>query len=243
MNTTIKQGIILCGGEGTRLLPYTKFINKGLVGINGRFIIDYALDTYRKLGVQDLIIVLGGSHFAQIVSYLKDGKDLGFNSCSYVFQEYSVGLSQAISLCEHLIIDEGFYVLLGDNIFDGEIAFNNFDRYRAQICLASHTELNRFGVASIQDNKIISIQEKPKTLDPQLTHYAISGLYLFDHNFFQYFRKSKKSARGEFEITDIMNQYYDNQDLGYTIFDGMWADAGTHFAIKTLSDYFGSKDK
>lgn len=243
MNNVIKQGIVLAGGNGSRLSPLTNFVNKGLVGINGKFIIDYAIDILRQLGVQDLIVVLGGNHFSQIVSHIKNGKDLGFKSCSYVFQENPEGLSQAISLCEHLITDEQFYTILGDNIYDGPIKFDHSDRFSAQICLASHPELNRFGVASIEDNKIVSIQEKPQTIDPMLTHYAISGLYLFDHHFFQFFRNSKKSARGEYEIVDIMKQYQQNKELGYTIFDGMWADAGTHGAIKTLSDYFWQKGK
>lgn len=237
----ITQGIVLCGGEGTRLAPYTKFVNKGLVGINGKFIIDYALDTLRELGVQDLIVVLGGSHFAQIVSHIKDGKDLGFKSCSYVYQATPQGLSQAISLCEHLINQEKFYTILGDNIYDGGIKFDHIERYGAQICLVKSTELYRFGVASLKDQKIVNIQEKPKVLDPSLQHYAISGLYLWDHNFFKYFRASKPSARNEFEITDIMQQYQTHQELGYTIFDGKWQDAGTMDAIKQLSDYFWSK--
>lgn len=237
-----KQGIILCGGEGTRLLPYTKHINKGLVGINGKFIVDYALDTLRKLGVQDLIVVLGGTHFAQIVSHIKNGRELGFTSCSYVYQENAEGLSHAIQLCEHLINHDKFFVILGDNIYHGNIGFDNFDQYGAQICLVKHPELYRFGVASLQDQKITTIQEKPKLLDASLEHYAISGLYLFDYHFFSYFRQSKKSVRNEFEITDIMRQYHSHQDLGYTIFNGMWADAGTHHAIKQLSDYFGDKE-
>jgi len=237
----IKQGIILAGGEGTRLAPYTTFVNKGLVGINGKFIIDYSLDTLRKLGVKDLVVTLGGSNFSQIVSYIKDGKALGFDSCIYVYQSKPEGISQAINLCANVINQEQFFVILGDNIFDSDIQFNDTEQYHAQVVLSRHKELERFGVASIKDNCIEKIIEKPKTLETGYDHYAITGLYLFDHKFFSYFKLTNKSDRGEFEITDVIKLYQSRGELGYTIIDGLWADAGTHKAIKDLSDYFGSK--
>lgn len=238
----IKIGVIACGGEGSRLSPYTTFVNKGLVGINGKFIVDYPLNTLRKLGVRDLIVILGGSNFSQIVSYIKDGKSFGFSSCSYVYQEKAEGISQAINLCSRLINDEQFYVILGDNVFDGDISFNDPEQYSAQIVLNRHKDLHRFGVASIKNGVISKIEEKPKELDPFFEQYAITGLYLFDQNFFQYFKCTNKSDRNEFEITDIIRIYRSQGELGYTIMDGVWTDAGTHKAIKELSDYFGSKE-
>lgn len=239
---TIKTGIILAGGEGTRLAPYTTFVNKGLVGINGKFVIDYPLNTLRKLGVKNLIVILGGSNFAQIVSYIKDAKELGFESCAYVYQSKAEGISHAINLCSSMINDEQFYVILGDNIFDGDIAFKDPDQYAAQIVLSKHQELNRFGVASVKEKVIKKIEEKPQIIDNAYDNYAITGLYLFDRNFFSYYKCSKKSDRGEFEITDIINMYHAAGELGYTSAAGLWADAGTHKAIKYLSDYFGSKE-
>ena len=237
----IKQGIILCGGEGTRLRPMTEHYNKALVPINGKFIIDFPLHTLLKLGVQDLIVVLGGSHFAQIVSYIKDGKALGFNSVSYVYQNEPTGISQAISLCENLIHDEQFAVILGDNVFEGDVNFDKSGRYGAQIVLHKSEELNRFGVASIDGDKIIKIEEKPKAIDANYVNYAITGLYLFDFHFWPYFHQSKRSDRNEFEITDIMHQYHKENALGYTVTHKLWRDAGTVASVQFLNDYFGKK--
>lgn len=237
----IKQGIILCGGEGTRLRPMTEHYNKALVNINGKFIIDFPLHTLLKLGIRDLIVVLGGSHFAQIVSYIKDGKKLGFNSVSYVYQNEPTGISQAISLCENLIHDEQFAVILGDNVFEGDVKFDLSGRYGSQIVLHKNNELHRFGVASIEGDKIVKIEEKPKSLDTNYINYAITGLYLFDFNFWSYFKQTKKSARGEFEITNIMEKYHQVGALGYAITHSLWKDAGTHETVQFLNDYFGKK--
>jgi len=107
--------------------------------------------------------------------------------------------------------------------------------------LSRHKELNRFGVASIKDNKIHHIEEKPKTIDMSYDNYAITGLYLFDRQFFNYFMATKKSERGEFEIVDIMKKYQIEKNLGFTTTDKLWADAGTIESIKYLSDYFWNK--
>lgn len=240
----IKQAILLAGGNGTRLYPLTKCYQKNLVPINGKFVIDYTLDTLLKLGVKELIIVLGGSHYEQIVSYLKDGSEFGFSSIAYVYQNRPEGISHAINLCKNLISDDKFFVLLGDNIYDSEITFNDFDQYGAQIVLKEHNELDRFGVMSLTKNgKIEKIQEKPKVIDYiNYDNYAITGLYMFDYKFFEFFKRSKKSDRGEYEITSIIEQYYNDNDLGYSIYNGLWCDAGTHSSIKYLSDYFSNKE-
>lgn len=244
MNNTITQGIILTGGSGSRLAPYTNFYSKALVGINGRFVIDYPLDTLRQLGVKDLIVILGGSHFADVVSYIGDGKDLGFQSVAYVHQTTPTGISQAISLCERLIDTEQFAVILGDNVFEGKITLDNNQRYAAQIVLHKNNELKRFGVASLDRHteKIVKIEEKPNTLEEQYEQYAISGLYQFDHNFFNFFRQTKPSARGEFEITNVIEKYLEDGSLGYAVTDKLWIDAGTHKTIQFLNEHF-SKGK
>jgi glucose-1-phosphate thymidylyltransferase len=244
MSNSITQGIILTGGSGSRLAPYTNFYSKALVGINGHFVIDYPLDTLRQLGVKDLIVVLGGSHFADLVSYIEDGKKLGFNSVAYVYQSSPSGISQAISLCEHLIDTEQFVVILGDNVFEGPITLDATQRYAAQIVLHKNNDLKRFGVASLDHHteNIIKIEEKPTILEDQYNQYAVSGLYQFDRSFFNFFRQTKPSARGEFEITSIIEKYLEDGSLGYTITDKMWIDAGTHDTIQFLNDYF-SKGK
>lgn len=234
----IKKGIILAGGLGTRLLPLTGTISKHLIPINDRFIIDYPINTLKKLGCEHITIILGGEHFEQIVAYLKDGSDHGvvFN---YVYQGAAKGIAQAIAICKPYVeAEETFAVILGDNIFDKPIIFKeNQNPSTAKIILYNHKELERFGVASIDKNKIVKIEEKPKNIDYQYDNYAIAGGYIFNHNYFDYYKNIKPSARGEFEIVDIISQYSKNNNLDYIVYNSMWQDAGTFSAIEDISNY------
>jgi len=232
------QGIILTGGSGTRLGHFTsKLGNKHLYPINDKFVIDFSLNTLKQIGITDLTVILGGNYFNQIVSYLKDGSEFGFN-INYVYQSSPNGIAAAINLCKNYIKDD-FVVVLGDNIFENKIDFTNTNG--SSIVLHKHSELYRFGVASIKDNKIINIVEKPKILDDNYDNYAITGCYKFDLNYFEYFKSTKPSSRGEFEITDILNMYLNDGKLNYTFNTGFWSDAGTVDSVKLVSDYFYKK--
>ncbi len=240
-----KNGIILAGGAGSRLMPLTSVVNKHLLGLNGKFIIDYPINTLKRLGCQDVTVILGGNHFSQVVGYLGDGSRYGLNF-NYVYQPEPKGIAQAISLCKRFVYDDAdFSVILGDNIFEKAPRWNNpqWKKSRAQIMLANHPSLNRFGVASIDDNKkIAKIEEKPKELDPQFTNMAISGCYLFTPAFFEYFKELTPSARGEYEITDIIRKYLEHDNLSYSMVDGLWSDAGTHESISYVNHYFYQKE-
>ena len=233
----MKNAILLAGGKGTRLQPITHAINKSLINVNGKAIIDFPLASLKQLGVENVCIILGGDHFEQVVNYLQDGERYGM-SFNYVFQGEPKGISQAINLCKRFVADEErFAVILGDNLYEKPIKLKeNFSG--AQIILNSHKELNRFGVASILNDKIIKLVEKPKSIDFTMSNYAISGAYLFDQDFFRYFTGSKPSARGEFEILDIIQAYHNEDKLSFSIYDSLWADAGTHESIIELNNYF-----
>lgn len=243
----MKNAIILAGGTGSRLFPLTHVVNKHLLGVNGKFIIDYPLDTLKQMGIENCTVVLGGNHFSQVVDHLKDGQNHGMNF-NYVYQGAAKGIAQAINLCKRYVLDDAdFTVILGDNIFENKVRWNN-PRYwsdpRAQILLSDHSDKHRFGVASINvDNKIIKIEEKPQILNENYINKAIAGCYLFTPEYFDYFKQIKPSARGEFEITDIISLYLENNNLSYSTIDGLWSDAGTHESIAYVNDYFYSKNK
>jgi glucose-1-phosphate thymidylyltransferase len=237
----ITSGIILAGGTGSRLAPLNTLYNKHLVPVYNKFIIDYPLETLRSMGIQHLTVVLGGAHFNQVVSHIKDGHHLGIE-VNYVYQEKPSGISQAINLCQRFINkNESFVTLLGDNIFENPITIKNTES-PAQVVLHKHLELKRFGVASIQNDKIIKIEEKPKYLDEKLDNYAITGCYVFDSEFFDFFSYLKPSDRGEYEITDIIRMYSQSKKLDYSFVDGMWSDAGTHESINFVNNFFYKKD-
>ncbi len=241
----MRNGIILSGGNGTRLAPLTQVVNKHLLGVNGKFVIDYPINTLKEMGCQNITVVLGGDHFAQVAGYLQDGSRYGLN-LNYVYQAEPKGIAHAINLCKRFVYDDAdFSVILGDNIFENKIKWNNPDGKTnpgAQIVLTEHSELNRFGVCSIDvNNKICKIEEKPKVLDPIYTNLAITGCYLFTPKFFKYFEEIKPSARREYEITDIIRKYYEEDNLSWTKLDGLWSDAGTHQSIAHVNNYFYNK--
>lgn len=236
-----KTGILLAGGSGTRLQPLTGAggSNKHLIPVHNKFIIDYSIQSLIDMGCENINVILGGAHFEQVVRYLSDGSR--FNcKINYLFQGDPKGISQGISLAKPFIRDDKFVVMLGDNIFDSKITFE--DKPGAQICLASHQHLNRFGVASCKDDKIIKMEEKPKIIDESFKNYAISGCYLFDQKFFNYFDQSQPSARGEYEIVDILNSYHSNHDLSFCVYNGLWSDAGTFDSINKLNNYFYARN-
>lgn len=234
----IKNGIILAGGTGSRLFPLTHVVNKHLLSVNSQFIIDYPLKTLKNMGVENVTVILGGSHFSQVVSYLETDNKYQFNF-NYVYQGEPKGISQAISLCKRYVSDSNlFSVILGDNVFENPIDWKHDS---PQILLHNHPELNRFGVASLLDNKIIKIEEKPKKISSKYDNYAITGCYLFDNEYFDLFENTKPSSRGEYEITDIIRLYNNREKLKYSFIDGLWSDTGTHESIKYVNNYFYNK--
>jgi glucose-1-phosphate thymidylyltransferase len=238
----VTSGIILSGGTGSRLAPLNSLFNKHLVPVYNKFIIDYPISTLQNMGVKNLTVVLGGSHFSQVVSHLKDGSHLGM-TVNYVYQDKPMGIAQAINLCERFVGDD-FAVVLGDNIFENPVVLNEEFKTGAQVVLHKHPELNRFGVAGIDmaSQKILTLAEKPKVLSEATDNYAITGCYKFDRKFFEYFKELKPSDRGEYEIVDIIAEYGYDDTLGYTFVDGMWSDAGTHESINFVNNFFYNKE-
>jgi glucose-1-phosphate thymidylyltransferase len=240
----IKNGILLAGGTGTRLMPLTHTIQKHLIPVGGHFIIDYPIHTLQQMGVENLTVILGGDHFSQVVDHCQDGKRWKMD-ISYKYQGSAKGIAQAINLCQKQMANaERFAVILGDNIFEQPVIWDEtLPANYAQIALYPHPELHRFGVASIitETGKITQIEEKPKELNSQYQQRAIVGAYLFDQRYWEFFSNIQPSARGEWEITDIIRQYLDAGDLHYTEISGLWSDAGTHDSIAFLNDYFYRK--
>jgi len=236
----IKNGIILSGGNGSRLSPINESLNKHMIPIGNKFIIDYPLMTMQEMGVENLTIVLGGNFFEQVVKYIKGGKAWNFN-INYVYQETPAGIAQAIDLCKDYVGDDKFSVCLGDNWFEKPVIWK--DLPGAQVVLHKHPHLQQFGVASIKDGKIMKIEEKPSAIYYSFDNYAIAGCYLFDQMFFEYFKDSKPSRRGEYEITEIIEKYNKADMLNWTIVDGGWSDMGTFDSIGFVSDYIYTKNK
>jgi glucose-1-phosphate thymidylyltransferase len=240
----MRNAILLSGGSGTRLLPLTAHFNKQMINVNGRFIIDYPLDTLKQMGIENLTVVLGDHYYSQIVDHLKDGSAFGMN-INYVYQSKPSGIAQAIYLAKRYVADQDqFAVILGDNFFSDPVLWSPNKTGKAQIVVKKIPDLNRFGVISCNEHgDILSIVEKPQTLDDRFWHYAVTGCYLFDQRYFDYFPKLKKSQRGEFEIMEIVQAYHKDGLLHANYYDGFWYDLGTHQSIALVNDYFYQKSK
>lgn len=237
----IRQGILLAAGTGSRLLPLTTTMNKHMIPVYNRHMIEYPIETLKQLGCETVTIVIGGDQtgFGQIISYLKDGESFGMKF-NYVYQTKPSGIAQAIQLCEDYIKDDKFAVILGDNVYEKRVNFTN-PTPGAQIVLCQHPEINRFGVASILNGTIVDIVEKPKVINEDCDNFAITGLYVFDQKYFKYFEQLSPSARGEYEITDMMKIYHADHDLYYVVSNGWWSDTGTFESIQSVSNRIREK--
>ncbi|MFC7394679.1 sugar phosphate nucleotidyltransferase [Scopulibacillus cellulosilyticus] len=222
------KGIILAGGTGSRLYPLTKITNKHLLPIGQYPMIYHAINKLKEAEIDDILIVTGKEHMGDVVNLLGSGQDFNVKF-TYKVQDQAGGIAQALGLAESFIGNDSMVVILGDNIFQDNIReyVNRFKSQKtgAKILIKKVKDPHRFGVAEIVGDYIASIEEKPRF--PK-SHFAVTGIYMYDSYVFDIIKKLKPSARGELEITDVNNAYIENQSLTFDILEGWWTDAGTH---------------
>ncbi len=230
------KGVILAGGLGTRLFPLTKITNKHLLPIYDRPMIYYPIQTLINAGIRDILIVTGGNNAGDFLRLLGNGKEFGLKHINYTYQEGEGGIADALKLAEYFADEGKICVVLGDNLIEKNIAHavQAFEHQKsgAKILLKEVPDPQRFGVAEIQGNRIVGIEEKPKS--PR-SKYAVIGIYLYNPAVFTIARTLKPSARGELEITDVNNEYIRRGELTYDFLDGWWTDAGTFESLMRAS--------
>ena len=227
------KGIILAGGNGTRLHPLTKVTNKHLLPVYNKPMIFYPIETLVKAGIQDIIIITGKEHAGSFMNLLGSGKE--FNAkFSYALQDEAGGIAQAIGLAEHFVHNEPVAVILGDNIVLDDISeeVKTF-KEGGRIFLKEVKDPERFGVPVFENDKIIRIEEKPK--QPKSKH-AVTGVYLYDSTVFDKIRTLKPSQRGELEVTDLNNLYLQEGKLSFSFLKSQWLDAGTPDSLLEASN-------
>lgn len=210
------KGIILAGGQGTRLRPATYAMNKHMVPILNKPMILYPLETLKSLGITDILIVSGGNHIGAFADFLGDGSEYGV-SLTYRVQKEAGGIAQALLLAEGFI-DGPFVVILGDNVFENEGLKLGKD---ATLFVKSVDDPTRFGV---YDPETHLIEEKP-VFPP--TNLAVTGLYHYPPEVLLYAKTLEPSERGELEITDVNNWCLSYFDVDVVPVPGFWSDAGT----------------
>jgi glucose-1-phosphate thymidylyltransferase len=227
------KGVILAGGTGSRLYPLTKVTNKHLLPVYDKPMIYYPIQTLINAGIKEIMIVSGKGHAGHFLELLGSGSELGVR-LTYEIQEEAGGIAQALGLAEDFADNSPVTMILGDNIFQDNIidSVKSFTS-GAKIFLKEVSDAHRFGVAEIDGNRIISIEEKPKIPKSSL---AVTGLYIYDSRVFEIIRNLKPSGRGELEITDVNNAYVRMGEMEYSILEGFWSDAGTFESLFRASE-------
>lgn len=236
------KGVILAGGHGTRLHPLTQITNKHLLPVYNKPMILYPLETLKKTGIEEIMIVCGKEHAGHFMSFLGSGKDFGVK-LSYALQSGAGGIADALSLAEDFAGQGKIAVVLGDNIFEEDFSedFKKFQNEKgSKIFIKEVSDPHRFGVAEIENNKIIGTEEKPKNPKSNL---AIVGLYLYNPDVFMKIKQLTPSARGELEVTDLHNMYIKEDALSYGVVGGFWSDAGTFDSLLSVANYIKNKNQ
>jgi glucose-1-phosphate thymidylyltransferase len=239
------KGIVLAGGTATRLFPLTIVTNKHLLPIYDRPMIYYPIETLARMGVREVMVVVGGKSVGDVVELLADGSHFGLD-LTYRYQHGALGIAHAIGLARGFVGDDAFCVVLGDNILRGpalaEIA-REFEAgpWDAGSLLYRVPDPERFGVAELgPDGRVVGFEEKPA--HPRSDLIPI-GVYFLRPDVFDVIESLTPSARGEFEITDVLNHYIPGGRLYTQVYEGHWTDAGTVASLLRAAELAAHDDE
>lgn len=241
MNNSKIKGIILAGGSGSRLYPITKVYSKQLALIYDKPLIYYPLSILMLGGIRDVLIISNAETIPLYQQLFGDGSNIGMNF-EYVVQLEPKGIAQAFILGEKFIGSDVSCLILGDNIFYGNLSFFysglKMEKGATVFGYKVH-DPERYGIVEFdKSGKVLSIEEKPAKPKSQ---FAIPGLYIYDNRVVEISKKLKPSARGELEITDVNKAYLELGELRVEkIGRGVaWLDTGTPEALLAASNFFG----
>lgn len=221
------KALILAGGTGSRLRPITYSMAKQLVPVANKPVIEYGIEAIANAGVIDFGIIVGDTG-AAVEAAVGDGSRWGIK-ISYIPQSAPLGLAHAVSTAREFLKDDDFVMYLGDNLIKSSVAnlVKEFGQHRpaATILLTPVPNPSDFGVAELDQHRVVRLEEKPK--DPK-SNLALVGVYLFDRRIHDVIADLKPSARGEYEITDAIQGLIDRKlEVRSHIVEGWWKDTGT----------------
>ena len=226
------KGIILAGGTGTRLYPITKVVSKQLTPLYDKPMIYYPLATLIESGIKEILIITTPEDKERFKELLGNGIDYGI-TIEYKEQEKPEGLAQ------DFIGNDSVILTLGDNVFTGINLINKIKKATKNGSTIFGVEVDnpeRFGVIELINNKVHSIEEKPK--NPK-SNIAITGLYIFDNKVIDIAKKVKPSKRNELEITDVINEYLKENKLNVELLNknDKWFDTGAPESLFEATQY------
>jgi glucose-1-phosphate thymidylyltransferase len=235
------KGIILAGGSGSRLYPITKVYSKQLALIYDKPLIYYPLSILMLGGIKDVLIISNQETIPMYKQLFNNGNSIGMN-IQYAIQAAPNGIAEAFIIGEEFIGDDDVCLVLGDNIFYGDLTFFYEGVQKntgATIFGYKVNDPERYGIVEFdKDGRALSIEEKP--INPK-SQYAVPGLYIFNNEVINISKNLKPSPRGELEITDVNKEYLNRKQLRVEkIGRGIaWLDTGTPEALLQASNFFG----
>lgn len=237
------KGVIAAGGLGTRLRPLTHITNKHLLPVFDKPMILYPIETLRKSGIKEIMIVCGREHAGHFMNFLGSGAEYGVKLSYSIQGKDDAGIADVLRYAKDFAKEDSVAFILGDNIFENDFkkAVKGFKK-GTTIFLKEVNDPERFGtpVFDKTGEKILEIKEKP--LKPT-SKYGQVGFYLFDNRVFDMLKDLRPSARGQLEIVDIVNKYIKIGDSRHEIIGGFWSDAGTFDSLMSTSAWAHKKSR
>jgi len=245
------KGIILLGGNGTRLRPLTYLLPKSLLPVYDKPLALYPLSVFLRGGVDEVVVVTAEEQLKRFREFLGDGSSLGIK-LNYVTQEQPLGIAHAIGMAEPYCKGGDIAVALGDNIFEDNLT-PAIDAFRkqffkqkegkfsgAKLILKHEDDPRRFGVAELDGDRVVNIVEKPEN---PTSNWITAGFYMFDKRAFDIIRGLEPSTRGELEVTDLANFYVNEGTATHEKLKGNWFDVGTIDSRHRASKYISKNPK